>query len=342
MKYRFPAAVGLAFLSFLGLIFVMQTFERPPVSSVQQGFRGTGMVQVANPRLAAMLRDVNQAPPALEAASADGDRASTIYENVPLLGHLSIEQFGRLMQAMTEWVSPEAGCNGCHVEGNFAAENVYQKQVSRRMIQMVQRINTQWTNHVEAVGVTCYTCHRGQPVPAAHWAAMPEHGARGMAASADRQNLGLPSVGLASLPHDPYSVYLAGGADIRVATRTPLPSGNRQTIQGTEATYGLMMHLSQALGVNCTFCHNSRSFASWEESNPHRQTAWYGIRMLRDINADYIAPLRDILPPERRGPMGDALQANCATCHRGLSEPLYGAPMLRDYPELAPAAAAPR
>jgi photosynthetic reaction center cytochrome c subunit len=26
-----------------------------------------------------------------------------------------------------------------------------------------------------------------------------------------------------------------------------------------------MMHFSGSLGVNCTYCHNSQSFAKWEE-----------------------------------------------------------------------------
>ena len=52
-----------------------------------------------------------------------------------------------------------------------------------------------------------------------------------------------------------------------------------------------MMHISTALGVNCTYCHNTRAFYSWEESTPQRVTAWYGIRMVRDINNNYIGPL---------------------------------------------------
>ena len=34
---------------------------------------------------------------------------------------------------------------------------------------------------------------------------------------------------------------------------------------------GLVM--SQALGVNCVYCHNSRSFASWDTSTPQRGVA---------------------------------------------------------------------
>jgi photosynthetic reaction center cytochrome c subunit len=339
MKYRFPLALAVLIAAFFGVVFVLQAFERPPVSSAQTGYRGTGMVQVVNPRSEAALWERNQVPPAPEAASAEGDPASSIYENVPLLGHLSIEQFGRIMQVMTEWVSPEAGCNGCHVEGDFAAETNYQKQVARRMIQMVRHVNNGWANHVQQTGVTCYTCHRGRPVPEQVWSQAPEQGARGMAASPRMQNRGEPSVGLTSLPHDPFTNYLSGSQNIRLQSPTTLASGHPHSVQNAESVYGMMMHVSVALGVNCTFCHNTRAFSPWDESRATRVTAWQGIRMVREINNDYVAPLRDILPANRRGPMGDALQVNCATCHQGVSKPLFGAPMLRDYPELAAPAA---
>ncbi|MEO3471025.1 photosynthetic reaction center cytochrome PufC [Roseomonas sp. CAU 1739] len=339
MKYRFPLALAALIASFFGVIFVLQAFERPPVHSTQNGFRGTGMLQVANPRSEAALWARNQVPPAPEAASTDGDPASSIYENVPLLGHLSIEQFGRIMQAMTEWVSPEAGCNGCHVEGDFASNANYRKQVARRMIEMVRHVNSGWASHVQQTGVTCYTCHRGRQVPEQVWSAAPEQGARGMAASPRMQNRGEPSVGLTSLPHDPFTHYLSGAENIRLQSPAALASTAPHSVQNAESVYGLMMSISGALGVNCTFCHNTRAFSAWNESHGPRLTAWHGIRMVRDLNNTYVGPLRDILPAERRGPMGDALQVNCATCHQGVNRPLFGAAMLRDYPELAAPAA---
>ena len=57
-----------------------------------------------------------------------------------------------------------------------------------------------------------------------------------------------------------------------------------------------MISMSQALGVNCTYCHNSRSFAVWDASTPKRTTAWYGIRMARDLNNDYLVPLTATFP----------------------------------------------
>jgi hypothetical protein len=116
----------------------------------------------------------------------------------------------------------------------------------------------------------------------------------------------------------------------------PLPIRGAQgsSIQDTERTYALMMHMSSGLGVNCTYCHNSRAFSKWDASRPQRTTAWYGIRMLRDVNDDYLVPLTGEFPDHRLGPMGDVQKANCTTCHQGVSKPLNGVSMLADYPEL--------
>jgi len=95
-----------------------------------------------------------------------------------------------------------------------------------------------------------------------------------------------------------------------------------------------MMHMSTSLGVNCTYCHNSRAFAEWELSPPQRVTAWYGIRMVRDLNNEYMVPLTDVFPAHRKGDTGDVAKSNCLTCHQGAYKPLYGAKMAKDYPAL--------
>jgi photosynthetic reaction center cytochrome c subunit len=99
----------------------------------------------------------------------------------------------------------------------------------------------------------------------------------------------------------------------------------------TEKTYGLMMHFSQSMGVNCTFCHNSRNFSDWSQSPPTRVKAWHGIEMVSHINKNYIESIADVFPDNRKGPQGDVLKTNCATCHQGANKPLYGAQMLKDY-----------
>jgi photosynthetic reaction center cytochrome c subunit len=318
--------------------------ERPPVETAQIGYRGLGMEQVTNPRIAATLAEKNQVPAALPpAAPAEGPRAGEVFQNVQVLGDLSVTEFTRTMLAITQWVAPpDQSCAYCHGGADLANDDLYTKVVSRRMLQMVRDINTGWKSHVAETGVTCYTCHRGNPIPANVWFTNPGplHASL-TAGNKAGQNAPAKIVGLASLPNDPFTSLLNASGDIRVISTTALPAGSLKNIKETERTYGLMVHLSEGLGVNCTFCHNSRSFAAWEGSTPKRATAWYGIRMVRDLNAQYLEPLTPTFPPNRLGPHGDVAKVNCTTCHQGVSKPLLGVSMLKDYPELAGKRAAP-
>lgn len=313
--------------------------ERPPIETVQTGYRGTGMEQIYNPRTLLKQASLNQAPVAPEAASADGPKAKEIYKNVQVLGDLSVAQFSRHMASITQWVSPDEGCAYCHNVQNFAEDTKYTKVVARRMIEMTQRVNQDWKPHVAETGVTCYTCHRGNNIPTNVWFAPKDRKyANSILGDLAGQNLAARSVGLSSLPFDPFTPYLKDAAQIRVnSNEAMVVRGDGKNLSSTkqaEHTYSLMVHMSESLGVNCTYCHNTRNFASWEESRPQRVTAWYGIRMARDLNNDYMTPLTSTFPDHRLGPQGDVAKVNCTTCHQGAYKPLYGAAMAKDYPEL--------
>jgi photosynthetic reaction center cytochrome c subunit len=333
-------------LLLVGAVVLLAGCERPPVDSVQRGFRGTGMEQVYNPRLVAAQAAVNEAPVATPPASTDGPKAKDVFKNVKVLGDLSVGEFTRLMTAMTTWVAPEQGCGYCHNLQDLADDSKYTKVVARRMTEMTQHINADWKAHVGATGVTCYTCHRGNNVPSNVWFA-PEPNPRSAGKLGDDagQNKASISVALASLPYDPFTPYISKtststSADIRVTGGTALPTGNLKSTKQAEHTFGLMMHISKSLGVNCTYCHNTRSFAEWGDSPPQRATAWHGLRMVGDLNGAYMQPLQASFPANRLGPTGDVAKANCATCHQGAYKPLYGALMLKDYPALAGVAGA--
>lgn len=332
--------------SVLALLGLVAACERPPVDTVQHGYRGTGMVQVFNPRSVDRLIPLNAVPESLPAAGDDGPKAGQIYQNVKVLGDLSVGQFTRLMVAMTQWVSPEQGCNYCHNPQNLADDSLYTKVVARRMIQLTQSVNGNWKNHVQQTGVTCFTCHRGQPVPAYTWFhAPPQDLKSNFIGDKAGQNTPARSTTLATLPYDAFSYFLKNDYPIRVAGVEALPGEygplNRASIKQAEFTYGLMVHMSDGLGVNCTYCHNSRSFGNWAESPPQRVNAWHGIRMVREINNTYLDPLANVFPASRKGELGDVAKTNCATCHQGAYKPLFGASMLKDYPELGAARAAP-
>jgi photosynthetic reaction center cytochrome c subunit len=308
--------------------------EAPPPEVVQNGYRGLAMQTNYNTHDLQASLDANVPPEPIPAPTPGGPKAKDVYKNVQVLGELTVAEFNRLMVALTNWVAPQEGCYYCHVNEGFEYDGIYTKVVSRRMIQMTQDTNANWKDHVADTGVTCWTCHRGNPVPEYVWTTDPGPGQPSMIAPTG-QNVAAKSVAYASLPYDPFTPFLLGDTDIRVIGQTVLPQGNRSSIKQAEWSYGLMMHMSSALGVNCTYCHNSRSFYSWDQSAPQRTTAWYAIRHVREMNNDYVVPLSDIIPASRKGPLGDVYKIYCTTCHQGAYKPLYGAPMLKDYPSLA-------
>ena len=339
MMFKFS---GFRLLMAGAALFVLAGCERPPIAVSQTGFRGTAMDQIYNPRTLKASAALNAAPevsPAIE-AQPGGPTAGAVYQNVKVLGHLGVGEFARTMSAITEWVAPKQGCNYCHIEGNFADDSKYTKVVARRMLQMTQHINTDWKTHVAETGVTCYTCHRGNPVPKELWFGPVAQKAQGGSLGNDAgQNTPAKTVGYSSLPYDPYTPYLLENRQIRVNGNQALAmtgaAKNLSSSKQAEHTYGLMVHMSTSLGVNCTYCHNTQSFQAWEgNSTPQRATAWYGIRMARDINNAYMVPLTATFPANRLGPTGDVAKVNCASCHQGAFKPLYGAAMAKYYPAL--------
>ena len=335
LRHSVATWVALGLLSACG--------ERPPIDTQQLGYRGTGMQQNINPRIMKTVMAANQPGPIQPAADGSGPLASEVYQNVQVLKDLSVGEFTRVMLSMVEWVAPDdqKNCTYCHNAENYADESRYQYKVARRMLTMTRDINSNWQAHVGQTGVTCHTCHRGQPVPPYVWFVDPGSGRENaFVGTRAGQNsavtgLGITTIGHSSLPYDPYSPYLLGNLPIRVNGPTALPTGNRSSIKQAEWTYALMVHMSDSLGVNCTYCHNSRAFAEWGgESRPQRTTAWHGIRMARGLNNTYMVPLTSVFPDTRLGPTGDVAKVNCQTCHQGVNKPYGGVSMAKDYPEL--------
>ncbi len=308
--------------------------ELAPKVSQQNGYRGTGMDQiyVADSE----IREEVPGPP-YELPPPGGQTAGEFYENVQVLSNVSVDEFNYLMAALTEWVSPEQGCNYCHNPANMASDEIYTKSVARSMIQMTQAANTNWSDHVGTTGVTCWTCHRGNNIPEAVWT-LPGEPQRGIVGNRNGQNEPVSNTAYSSLPQYSVARYLLGEVepeDIRVVSKTMHPTeANTLSTMETEQSYALMMHMSDSLGVNCTYCHNTQSFADWNISTPPRATAWHGIRMVRNLNGGYITPLQPIFPDNRVGPMGDPYKVNCTTCHQGQNLPLGGVAMVADYPAL--------
>ena len=319
--------------------------ERPSMESSQIGNRGLAMGQVVNPRIAGPIAAAQVLPAAIPALPSPpgSPLAKTTYQNVQVLGDLTATEFTRTMLAITAWVAPQQGCAYCHAEGEaLSSDKLYTKVVARKMLQMTRHINSDWANHVAATGpsgaggVTCYTCHRGAPVPDKIWFTDPgPKQAGGSTTQSNGQNHPSVAAAYSALGLDPLTPYLLGAEPIRAASTTALPGKgderNPAGIRQTENTFALMMHMSTSLGVNCTFCHNTRSHAEWAGSPPQRTTAFYGIRMARDLNNAYMLPLTGTFPANRLGPTGDVAKISCATCHQALNKPLNGAQLAKDH-----------
>ncbi|WP_442681083.1 photosynthetic reaction center cytochrome PufC [Sphingomonas sp. ASY06-1R] len=339
---RTRAAAAVAGLSFA----LLGGCDLGPKTSTQTGYRGAGLQQITD---VAHSAKTNAIPPAPYPLPPDGGPlASASYTNLKVLGGVSKDRFDHLMAEINQWVAPPAeGCNYCHNPENMASDEKYTKVVARRMLQMTMNINSRWSSHVKTTGVTCYTCHRGNAVPEYRWSlaeGSPNPGS--IRGNKYGQNTPNRNVGYSSLPYDPFARYLNGKAQIRVAGNSAFPSPDHVvSIKDAEQTYGLMMSISAALGVNCTYCHNSQSFRAWNLSRAQRGTAYYGIRMVRDTNETYLGSLQGVFPANRKGPHGDVFKVNCATCHQGASKPLNGVSMIAQAPALrgsaAPAAVSP-
>jgi photosynthetic reaction center cytochrome c subunit len=333
MRAWHPIAAIVAVLVLFGLF--TNAWDRPPLQSTQQGYRGLGMVQITNLRRYLDKPSVDKLPDPIPTVPAGGPMATEQYKNLKVLTDVSSAELLRVMTAITAWVAPKEGCAYCHEGADFASDAKYTKTVARHMIEMVRHINSEWKSHVDGAGVTCYICHRGNPVPMNIWFTDP--GPRETAGAAETgigKNHPTAVAAYTSLPYDPFSAFLGEKGEIRVIGATALPEGNRHSIKQTEWTYALMLNMSRSLGVNCTFCHNTRSFFDWDQSTPKRVIAWHGIRMVRDLNMTYLDQVKSLLPADRLSSNGAGPRVNCATCHQGAHKPLLGANLVETFPEL--------
>ena len=92
--------------------------------------------------------------------------AEEVFKNVQLLKGIPVDQFMGTMGLFS--ASTGFNCTDCHLEesgGNWAkyADDNARKQMTRRMMQMVDTINQ--TNFGGRQVVTCFTCHRGASRP---------------------------------------------------------------------------------------------------------------------------------------------------------------------------------
>jgi photosynthetic reaction center cytochrome c subunit len=322
-----------------------------PVPGHELGWRASSMIQFdPAPAEAALLK---RPPPPIPSWSHDPRPATVAYKNIKVLTNVDADQLMGTMAAMTQWVSPKQGCNFCHAGADFASDAKPAKAVALLMLRMTRHINADWRDHVGAAGVTCFSCHQGQPIPSDVWFAAPpvhEHPMIDWQEDYHEDALTVRKF----FPDEGYEEYLLQNTPGSSQSYTALPthSGSSQVV--VKRLYEVMMEMSDELGVNCGYCHNSRAFFDWRQSTPARWTGYSGIQMTRDLNRNYLIKTGAILPqnqfrldkahetnlaPNQAGPMPGNGLSNCGTCHHGEPKPLGGANMVDAYPGLTEPAA---
>ena len=319
-----------------------------PVPGTQVGLNGPSLVQWAATG-SPLFQTRNGPPPENPPLIEDTRPATDAYKNVTVLTDVNAGEFMRLQYAITNWVSPQQGCNFCHAGADFASDEKPTKNAARLMLRMVRHLNADWREHVDQAGVTCWSCHRGQPVPAEVWFPRPPHPEGAHTAKAENWNEAGDSV-RQFFPNAGFDLYLMQDTPGLAQSYTALPNGQVAEQVVVKRLYEYMMQMSAGIGVNCTYCHNSRAFYDWGQSLPARWTGYSGIQMTRDINRQYLLPLavqmpqtREtaddphtiVLPDRMRGQQEGNAFVNCATCHYALPKPAdHAHELLQTFPGL--------
>lgn len=334
------------------LVIKVPDWHGPGTPGTQMGFRASQMVQFAS---RAETTPVNaDVPSPLPPAETGGPKATETYKNVKVLTDVSAAEFDRLQQVLTNWVAPKQGCAFCHDTNDYSSDAKPQKAVARRMLEMTRYVNSAWSSHVEPAGVTCFTCHRGQPIPAEVWWPRLPKPQKKFIDRSEPWNEAADTVS-GFFPDAGYAEYYLQDTPISAQSTTALPSHSVANSVVVKRIYEMMMQMSLQIGVNCGYCHNSRALQDWNQSTPKRWVGFYALRLTRDLNRNYLLPLAQTMPQQRSLahqtdiPIIPAYQSGqqpgnglltCETCHYRLPQPLNGANMVKDYPGLKGTSAA--
>ena len=95
---------------------------------------------------------------AQDAPKKGGGGAGQPHKNLKVLKE---EEVRPVMGAMRGALGQQ--CNFCHIQGDNASDENPKKLVARKMIEMVNQINSGFPDG--KAHVSCYTCHRGKTMP---------------------------------------------------------------------------------------------------------------------------------------------------------------------------------
>jgi hypothetical protein len=91
----------------------------------------------------------------------ENEPAEKVFKNVEILRGKPASRLPGMMRALTGLLSMR--CADCHVEGDFASDDLAAKKTARRHFAMQKELNEKTFGGANAI--TCFTCHRGRRVP---------------------------------------------------------------------------------------------------------------------------------------------------------------------------------
>jgi len=84
-----------------------------------------------------------------------------VYKNLKVLQGTPADSFNQSMHLISGQLGVD--CEYCHLEKDRVSDDVKKKDVARDMLVMTAELNRRMFKGEEVV--TCYTCHRGKPIP---------------------------------------------------------------------------------------------------------------------------------------------------------------------------------
>jgi hypothetical protein len=97
-----------------------------------------------------------QPPPRTE-----GKTAEQVYKNIKVLRGTPADSFNQMMHLLSGQLGVD--CEYCHLQKDRVSDELEAKRTARQMIRMTSELNKKSFNGKQMV--TCYTCHRGSPIP---------------------------------------------------------------------------------------------------------------------------------------------------------------------------------
>jgi photosynthetic reaction center cytochrome c subunit len=205
------------------------------------------------------------------------------FKNLKLINAKSDVMF--IMRSFNEALGVQ--CTYCHMPGDFADDSNPKKEMARKMISVVRRIDDSFPSSVGVFPdgyheVDCITCHRG--------ATKPEIKA----------------------PRKFYNLGNSKGANLAAEAN---PGVNLKVLAPDTIVHGadsIMGEFRDALNVDCNYCHGGgRSQES--DVNPRKDIARKMILLVRQINANF--PGTGVFPVGKQ-------EVTCYTCHRADPHPV--------------------